>query len=264
MKLKTVQILSIASLIGGAANLASAADKDGPWSLSLIGGNSVSTSGTLTSPRSATVDLGKLDPALTGDSGTLSVDKLKYDDIFDRQFNVGAELGYALSDHLQPFARFEYESLNGRTTQLGRISSTALPSVGALSARFADADNYSFDLGARYFWRTGSAWQPFAAAAIGATHLDGISALVKSDGGALDLGNVRFTRSGTVFSQMAEAGIEYRRSDAFGVSLSVDANHTGAPQSADDARFSAAGVNPGRDAEDSWSFPVTIAASYHF
>jgi len=263
MKLKTVQILSIASLIGSAANLASAADQGSPWSLSISGGDSVDTSGNLTSARSATVDLGKLDPALAGSSGALSLDKLRYNDIFERRYDFGAELGYAFSDSLQAFARFDYESLGGRTTQLGSIASATLPREG-MGASFADANNYSLDLGARYFWRTGTAWRPFAGAALGATHLDGTSAIVRSSGGAIDSGEVRFTRPGTVFNQMAEAGIEYQQSDAFGVSLSVDANHAGAPHSADDARFSAAGLNPGSEAEDRWSFPVTIAASYHF
>jgi len=264
MKLKTVQILSIASLIGSAANLAAAADQDSPWSLSISGGDSVDSSGTLSSSRSAPVDLGKLDPALTGASGTLSLDKLRYDDLFERRYDMGAEVGYSFSDQLQAFTRFDYESLGGRTTQLGTISGAALPSREGLSARFADANNYSFDVGARYFWRTGTTWRPFAGAALGATHLDGTSAVVKSEDGSLDLGTVRFTRSGTVFNQMAEAGIEYRTSDAFGVRVSVDARHEGAPDGADDARFSAAGVSPGSEAEDSWSYPVTIAASYQF
>jgi len=264
MKLKTLQILSIASLVGSAANLASAADQDSPWSLSISGGDSVDTSGNLTSARSSTVDLGKLDPALTGATGTLSLDKLRYDDLFQRRYDFGAELGYSFSDNLQAFTRFDYESLGGRTIPLGTISGAALPSREGLGARFADANNYSLDLGARYFWRTDTTWRPFAGAALGATHLDGTSAIVQSSGGAIDSGEVRFTRSGTVFNQMAEAGIEYRPSGAFGVSLSVDANHAGSPRSADDARFSAAGLNPGSEAEDRWSFPVTIAASYHF
>jgi opacity protein-like surface antigen len=264
MKFKTVQILSITVLISGAASVAAAADSTGPWSLSIIGGDSVGMSGSLTARRSSSVDLGRIDPALTGTSGTLSLDKLKYEDLFKRQYDVGAELGYSFNDRLQSFARFEYEGLGGQSRRLGEISSTAAVSRDTLTARFSDADNYSLDLGTRYYFPIAAEWRTFAGAALGATHEDAIRASIGSTNGSLDLQNVRFTRAGTVFSQTLEAGVEYNPTSAIGVRFSVDAEHSGTPPSADDSRLSALGVNPGNDAESRWSFPVTVAASYHF
>jgi hypothetical protein len=232
--------------------------------LSVIGGDSVGMSGSLRAPRSTSVDLGRFDPALTGVSGTASLDNLRYEDIFRRQYDVGAELGYSFDDNLQSFARFSYEGLGGRTHGFGELSSSASPSPEALTARFADADNFSFDLGGRYYWLTGTDWKPFAGASLGATHLDGTRANIASTNGSLELQDVRFTRPGTVFSQTLEAGVEYNPSTALGVRLGVDAQHTGAPPSADDPRLAALGVNAGHDAESRWSFPVTLAASYHF
>jgi hypothetical protein len=221
-------------------------------------------SGSLRGPSSASVDLGRLDPALNGTSGTLSLDNLRYEDVFKRQYGVGAELGYSLNDNLQSFARFSYEGLGGQTRGFGTLSSSAAASPEALTARFSDADNFSFDLGARYYWLTGTEWKPFAGAALGATHLDGMHANIASANGAFDLQDVRFTRPGTVFSQTLEAGVEYNPSTALGVRLGVDAQHSGSPPSGDDPRLSALGLNAGHDAESRWSFPLTLAASYSF
>ncbi len=138
MKYRSVQILTAAAVIAGAARTASAADQSGAWSLSIIGGDSIGETGSLRSPvRTTITDLGSLDPTLAGASGTLSFDKLKYEALFKRRYD-------------------------------------------------------------------------------------------------------------------------------FGVRLSLDANHFGTPPSADDTRLSGLGFNAGNDAQSRWSFPLAIAASYHF
>jgi len=132
-----------------------------------------------------------------------------------------------------------------------------------LRARFADAHNTTFELGSRYYWPIGTDWRSFAGIALGATHLDDIRASIA--GGSLDLPNVRFTRSGTVFSQSLETGVEYDLNKAFGISFSVDANHTGAPLRGEDPQLTALGVNAGNnDAQTRWSFPLSISTAYHF
>ncbi len=102
-----------------------------------------------------------------------------------------------------------------------------------VAAHFGNADNMSFELGSRYFWQTGTDWRPFAGAALGATHLDAIRASFTSPETGLDLPNAQFTRSGVVFSQSLETGVEYDPDSNFGVRLSVNADHVGAPRSAD-------------------------------
>jgi opacity protein-like surface antigen len=265
MKYRSVQILTAVALIAGAARTASAADQSGAWSLSILGGDSVGESGSLRSPGRTTItDLGSLDPALAGASGTLSLDRLKYEDLFKRRFDTGLELDYSFTDNLQTYGRFSYESLGGRTRGLGELSGEAITSPTFVTARFADEDNSSLELGSRYYWSTGSNWRPFAGVALGATHMDAIRASLATPTALPDLNNLRFTRTGTVFSQSAETGVEYNPTQEFGVRLSLDASHFGAPPSADDARLTGLGFNPGDDARGRWSFPVAIAANYHF
>ena len=265
MKTRSIQILTALAMIAGAARTASAADQSGAWSLSILGGDSIGESGSLRSPTQTTIaDLGSLDSSLAGASGTLSLDKLKYEDLFKRRFDTGLELDYSFSDSLQTYGRFGYESLGGRTRDIGELSGDAITSPTAITARFADQDNSSLEIGSRYYWPTGTSWRPFAGVALGATHMDGMRASLTSTTAAPDLQNLRFTRSSTMFSQSLETGVEYAPSNEFGVRLSLDANHIGAPPSADDTRLAALGFDASDDARSRWSFPLAVAASYHF
>ncbi len=122
----------------------------------------------------------------------------------------------------------------------------------------------SFELGSRYFWQTGTDWRPFAGAALGATHLDAIRASFTSPETTLDLPNAQFTRSGVVFSQSLETGVEYDPGSNFGMRLSVNADHVGAPRSADNTDLTELGFDAGHDAHSRWAFPLSVAAAYHF
>jgi hypothetical protein len=233
--------------------------------MSIFGGDSVAVSGKLRSPTSGLVtDLGTFDPALTGDSGALSLDKLHYDDLFRHRYDTGVELGYSFSDSLQSFGRFSYDGLEGRSRRIGTLQSDGLSAAAPLDARFANADNMSLDLGSRYFFTTGSMWRPYAGASLGVTHLDAMRASLTVPDTAVDLKNVRFTRSGDVFSQSLETGVEYDPSTSFGMRLSVDADHFGTPRSAHDASLAELGFDSAHDAQGRWAFPVALAATYHF
>jgi len=265
MKSRRVKFFLIMSVLAGAASNVFAADQTSPWSMSIIGGDSVGVTGSLRSPSKSTItDLGTVDPALSGSSGTLSLDKLKYEDLFKRKYDTGMELDYSTSDNLQTYGRFNYEGLGGRTRTIGDLSSPSLTSASPVTARFGDADNMSLEVGSRYFLTTGTEWRPFAGAAIGATHLDAMRASLISPDASLDLRDVRFTRPGTVFSQSLETGVEYSPSGALGMRFSVDADHSGTPPSADDLTLKSLGFNDGNDAKSRWSFPVSLAATYHF
>jgi hypothetical protein len=264
MNTRNVGILASLALIAG-ARTANADTADSPWGVAVYGGDSVTQAGSLRSPLSTTIpDLGAVNPALGGTSGTLSLDKLRYDDMFRHNLDTGLELNYSFSNNLQSYARFSYDALDGRTRQIGTLSTDALGGSEALRARFADQDNKSLEVGSRYFWPTGTAWQPFAGVALGATRLDAIRANFLTPDAAIDLADVRFTRTATVFSQSLEAGVEYKPSTTFGVRFSVDADHMGDPPSARDPALSALGFDATHDAEGRWTFPVAIAASYHF
>lgn len=264
MNPRILKLITSAALIAGAAARAYA-DPLNPWSISVIGGDSVGESGSLRAPRVSTFnDLGAIDPALSGASGTLNLDKLRYEDLFRRRFDTGLELDYSFDPNLQTYGRFNYESLGGKTRQAGLLSSDVLNGPAAIDAHFSNADNMTLELGSRYFWQTGTDWRPFAGAALGATHLDAIRASFASPDIGVDLPNAQFTRSGVVFSQSLETGVEYSPDPNFGMRLSLNADHVGAPRSADSSELTDLGFDAGHDAHSRWSFPVSIAAAYHF
>jgi opacity protein-like surface antigen len=264
MNTRQVGILAALALTGGALRSAHAADAS-PWTLSIYGGDAVGMSGKLRAPGTSSItDLGTVDPSLTGESGTLTLDKLHYDDLFRHRYDTGLELGYAFSDNLQSFGRFSYDGLAGRARRIGSLQVDGISTPAPLDARFADADNMSLDVGTRYFFSTSSPWRPYAGAALGATHLDAMRATLTVPDTTLDLQNLRFTRPGTVFSQSVETGVEYNPSSNFGVRFSVDADHLGAPRSAHDPALTEIGFDSGHDAQARWTFPVALAATYHF
>jgi hypothetical protein len=263
MNTRYVRLLTVLALSGGAMRSACAADS--PWTLSIYGGDSVAESGELRAPTSARLpDLGTFDPALAGDGGAVSLDKLKYDDLFRHRYDTGLELGYSLSDNLQTFSRFSYAGLEGRSHRIGTLASDGLTAPAPIDARFADADNMSLEFGSRYYWSTGATWRPYAGATLGATHLDSMRATITVPDTAVDLKNVQFTRPGTVFSQSLETGVEFNPSTSFGMRLSVDADHVGTPPSAHDPDLAALGFDSAHDAQGRWAFPVAVAATYRF
>jgi hypothetical protein len=266
MKFRSMQVLAALTAVAGATRVATAAEPASPWSLSISGGDSIAERGTLRSPLSTDLgDLGTLDPALSGEAGTLHLDRLRYDDLFRSRFDTGLEIDYSFNDSLQTYGRFDYGSMTGRTRTLGSLNTAALGDAAALQGHFADADNTSLQLGSRYRWSTGSNWRPFAGFSLGATHLDEMRATLTSSDFSVDVPDVRFTRAGTVFSQSLQTGVDYTPNGAFGLRFGVDADHVGKPPSADDARTSELGFGPSGEAHSSlWSFPVSIAANYRF
>jgi hypothetical protein len=265
MKLRSMQILTVLSLIAGAARVATAAEPSSPWSLSISAGDSLDEQGSLRTPKTTEfTDLGAIDPSLSGTSGTLRLDKLNYEDLFHRRFDTGLELDYSFDEQLQTFGRVGYTSLSGKTSTIGQLDSAALTSPAEVHAHWADADNVSLELGSRYFFTTGSDWRPFAGFSLGATHLDAMRATLTSPDLPADLENLHFTRSGTVFSQSLQTGVEYNPSNALGLRLGVDVDHTGRPHDTEDPQLAALGYGPNDQAHSMWSIPVSVAANYRF
>jgi hypothetical protein len=265
MNPRNVGILASLAIIAGARAANADTPADSPWGIAVYGGDTVTEAGRLRSPLSSTIpDLGALNPQFGGTSGTLSLDKLRYDDLFRQDFATGLELNYSFSPNLQTYGRFDYATLDGETRRIGFLSSDVLGGSEAVNARFHDEDNKSLELGTRYFWPTGTAWEPFAGIALGATRLDAIRANFGTADRAIDLTNVSFTRPATVFSQSLETGVEFNPNTSFGVRFSVDADHMGAPPSSRDPLLSELGYDAAHEAEARWTFPVAIAASFHF
>lgn len=268
MKFRNAGWFGALALVAGARGASADTFDSGHWGMAVYGGDSVAESGELRVPRAplqeSIGDLGTLDPTLSGTSGRVSLNNLRYEDLFRRSFDTGLELNYSFNDNVQSYARFNYAQYDGRTRNAGVLTSDALPNGEPIRARFADEDNKTLEIGSRYYWNNSTAWQPFAGVALGATRLDAIRANFLVPDTGIDLTNVRFTRDATVFSQSVEAGVEYNPNRNFGVRFSVDADHMGDQPSANDPALTALGYDAGHDAQGRWSFPVAIAAAYHF
>jgi len=262
MNSRNLGLLASLAMVAGARAASAQTAADSPWGIAVFGGDTLTQAGSLRAPLSSTIpDLGALNPAFSGTSGTLSLDKLRYDDMFREGFDTGLELNYTFDQNVQAYGRFSYATLDGRTRRVGYLSTNGSE---PLDARFGDEDNKALEIGTRYFWPTGTPWQPFAGVALGATRLDALRANFTTPDAAIDLANVRFTRPATVFSQSVEAGVEFNPNTNFGVRFSAGADHMGTPPSARDPALTELGYDSSHDADARWAFPVAIAASFHF
>jgi hypothetical protein len=255
-----------AGALGATLPAARADEQERPWSVSVFGGDAFGVTGSLRqSGQSALDDLGTLDPTLAGASGSLALDRLRYEDVFRRRHDLGAEVAYNFNERLEGFGRVTYDALTGRNVRIGALASDALPNAAPVDADFGDAYSWDLALGARYYLPTGAAWRPFAGATLGATRMDAITASLDVPDTAIDLQQVRFTRKATVFSQSLEAGIEYAPAGSFGMRFALDAEHVGSlPPSAGDPALTELGIDTAHDAASRWSFPITLTASYRF
>jgi hypothetical protein len=265
MNIRPLRFLPVLGLACGVAHAAPNQEQH-PWSFSLSAGGAVDMSGSIREPATGTIDdLGALDPTLEGNSATLTLDRTRFGDLYDNGHELGAELGYAFSKNLEGFGRVTYDSFAGRDVEMGTLTSEAFASPAPLDASFADAKDLSLQLGARYYWAAGSQWRPFVAGALGATHMDALTASFTAPGTAIDVQDARFSKADTVFTQSVEAGLEYAPGPSFDLRFAVDADHFGhAAASDDNSALEELGIDTTENPGNRWTFPITLTASYRF
>lgn len=236
-----------------------------PWSVAVYVGDAVSGTGTFRNPHTESIaNLGTLDPALTGTSGTLKLDELRYHEAYHNRFSTALEIGYAANENLQVFGRFSYDARQGRAHDIGTLSSSGLASPQRVVAHFGNSDSRGLEVGARYLWLTSEKWRPYVSLSLGSTRTDDMNASVTVTNTAIDIKQVRFAKAGSTFSQSFETGVEYNPSKRLGVRFSVRANHVGTPPSGQDPQLEALGFKGGDDAGSRVDYPVSVAAVYRF
>ncbi len=263
MKLRHAAILSGLAFAAHGVTSVEAAEK--PWSFSVYVGDSISGTGTLRKEKHVTVPTpAAIDPRLAGGTATVAIKKLDYEDVFNNRYGVGLELGYSRNDHLFFYGRANYNARQGRSRDIGSLSSTALPGEHVIRAQFGDSDSQSLEAGIRYLWLDDSKWRPFVGLALGATHTDDVKASLSIEGTALQHREVLFARSGTAFSQSLETGLEYNPNRRLGVRLSVRVDHVAEPQGDHNSTLDALGFRSKDQAYSRYTFPLAVAAVYRF
>jgi opacity protein-like surface antigen len=262
MSLVRFRLHMVLPLLTAVAPVARAAESDTPWKFELFGGDSVALHGSLRPPGEIPLpDLGLVSPAFAGDSGSLGLNRMRYDDIFGRKYDAGTELSYAFSDYVSAYGRFSYDALSGRTREVGVLTTPA--GLAPLRANFDDLDTWSLELGSRYYFPTNLSFRPFAGAGLGMTRVHAISASFDIPSEAIAFPQVDLTRSDTRFTQNIETGIEMQSSPNLDFRLAVAADHMSGAHESHDPELNALGLNSGHAGEQ-WSFPVTIGAAYRF
>jgi opacity protein-like surface antigen len=246
----------------GLAAVPAAQAADSPWSVSVFGGGALAEDGQLRMPVTRSIaDLGSIDPALSGTSGSIDLDRLNFNDLYRHRYLAGAEVDYDYLPDVQAFGRFNYESGDGRNRAIGSFTEGTDPTHTPIAGHFSDEDTWSLDLGTRVYFPVSESFRPFAGIALGATRVSGIKAALALPDETPD---VRFTRTGTVFSQSIEAGVQYAAMQNLDLRFAIDATHFGSLPAVRNPTTLEADLQTNQSTRDRWAFPVSLGAVYHF
>lgn len=259
-----VSILPVALLGLGGTQLASASSYDeGQWVTTFMAGSSFVEQGSFNPHvQRSLVDLGGIDPTLSGVAGVSAIDHLQFKDAFRPGPSFGIETGYMVQSNIEPFARLSYSQMRGRDQEIGFLSSPTLDTATPLRANFDDMTSWGLDFGTRYFLSDTGTMRTYVAGYLGATRSDALHAHLQVAGMPF-LPSEDILPQKTQFDAGVEGGLAWQVSDNAGLSLSVGAQYLDARSEATDA-FAPLGINEVRFTDPRWSFPVNLGLNFHF
>ena len=247
MNARTTSLL-LALAVGAAAH----ADDDSRYSFAVFGGTNAEMPGSFR---------GQTTPLAT-DGGSITYDDLKFQDAYDHRYTMGAEFDYSFTPQFAGYGRYAYAQFNGREHDVGNLVSDSA-GVVPVSATFDDTNTQEFDLGARYTFSTGSKWQPFVGASLGATRLGAARADLPDVNGGMT--KVTLGEADTVFSQRFETGLQFAPMPNLGFRLSAAANHLDADTKSSDPNLALVGLsNTSGEERSHWDYPIELAAVWNF
>lgn len=254
----------VALLALGGAQLASARDYDeGQWVTTFMAGSGLIPNGSFNGQTGATVaDLGSIDPALADITGKTTIDHLQFRDAFRAGPSFGVELGYMADSNIEPFARFSYSQMRGRTTSIGAISSAELDTHVRISANFGDMDSWALNLGTRYFLSDTGTLRTYVAGYLGADRTDALHAHYQVAGLTMSP-REDFLPQETRFDAGVEGGVAWKVSDTADLSLSLGAQYMDQRHSTTTA-LAPIGVDEVHFSDPRWSIPVNLGVNFKF
>jgi hypothetical protein len=202
-------------------------------------------------------------PRSTLNSTTPIYNSLDFSDAYDHRYTGGAEFDYAFDSHVSAFARASYAQFNGTSHEIGVFFSDTDGRV-PINANFDDTHSTELNLGARYTFAAGARLRPFVGLGLGAADLSAVHANVQNlDGSGMT--PVELARSGTVFEQRLETGLQYSPMRNFDVRLTAAANHLDGQKQSNDPNLALLGLDaPHGDVPGHWDYPVELGTVWHF
>ena len=262
--IRPMAIVPVALAALGGTQVASANSYDeGQWITTFTAGSNLVSNGTFSSQTGATIaDLGGIDPALAGQSGTVAIDHLQFNDAFRAGPSFGIEAGYMAQSNVEPFVRLSYSQLSGRNQEIGFITSPALDSPVPIHADFGDMDSWGLDLGARYFLSDNGALRTYIAGYLGANRIDALHAHYTVAGMPASP-REEILPQVTRFDAGVEGGVAWQVSENADLSLSVGAQYVDARHEQTDA-FAPIGIDEVSFTDQRWSLPVNFGVNFKF
>lgn len=152
----------------------------------------------------------------------LDVASQNYNDVFDTNYRIQGEFGYALGEHVEFFGRFTYDGANSQTT--GAIRVRTIEGNLNLKSEWGDYNSYGGEVGIRYFFVSRRACvRPYISLSGGATRVESIdlTSRAANNFGPFATGDVvfdgNFYGNSVVATGSALAGIEVPITRCFAV-----------------------------------------------
>jgi hypothetical protein len=202
-----------------------------------------------------------------------------FEDVYDTSFyHIQAEVGYAVSPHIELFGAFNYQAADSQTTTGSSADFFMITGI-QLRSDWSDYTSYGGQLGIRYFFVARPArFRPYISLAAGATRVEkiDIKTSAANDAGPISEGTVLFEGlfygDSTVATATALAGIEVgiTRCFAIGADAGVRYESKLAEDDTDLGRFRPGGAffpdlhKINDNAGDRLYCPVTLYAKIRF
>ena len=259
-----MSMTSMATVAAAALYLIGAASADEGWYAALSGGTDMPAGGDVQKETSSSVtDLGTLNTSLAGASGTFTLNRTSWRDVYGDAPLVNFELGYHWSKAFTGYARLGYTWDSSRSFLAGTANIPTLGGDQNIYGRFSDYNSWLFTVGGRYTFNADSALKPYLGADIGAAFVKGIDATYTIPTAGITLADAHLYDRTTAFTGGVEAGLLYDVAPNVQLGGSVGLRYVGGPDGGS-ADLSGLGLAATPDAGHRLSVPLTISLSAKF
>lgn len=265
VKLRTICGAATAVLALTLAMPAHAHSNAGQMALALEGGLGFPIDGTMHGGANVDIaNLGILNPALDGIPATLQIGERSQDDVYGRNWSIGAELSYGLSTNAELFGAFRYQEADGGRINVGQAVAGApvnasLPVFGD----FSDYKSLSGEIGVRYYMAAESTVSPYVAGRIGMARISEITSTFTVPDAGISLPDTPFSDSSWVLSAGADIGVSIRLSENVYLQPEVGLHYQDGP-SGNDSALGGLGLASINDFGSRLTVPVRVRARFGF